>query len=151
MSVAGDVPRATIKAALENAVSRRPGADGRFAQIAGFRFTYRLAGTAQVTATDGTITTPGTRVQEVILDDGTLIVSGGQVVDGPSIDVATIDFLARGGDQYPFIGLPFTTLGLTYQQALAEYLTVGLSGLITAAQYPPIPARGPGTRITETP
>jgi 5'-nucleotidase len=151
VSVIEDVPRATIKATLENAVSRRPGEDGRFAQIAGFRYTYSLAGTAQVTATDGTITTPGTRVQEVVLNDGTVIVSGGQVVDGPPIDVATIDFLARGGDQYPFIGLPFTTLGLTYQTALAEYLTDGLAGLITAVQYPPIPAGGPGTRITETP
>jgi 5'-nucleotidase len=151
VSVVEDVPRATIKSLLENAVSRRPGEDGRFAQIAGFRFTYSLAGTAQVTDVNGTITTPGTRVQQVVLNSGTTIVDNGQVVTGDPIDVATIDFLARGGDQYPLLGLPFTTLGLTYQQALAEYLTTGLNGLISAAQYPPIPASGPGTRIVETP
>jgi 5'-nucleotidase len=151
VSVLEDVPRATIKALLENAVSRRPGEDGRFAQVAGFDFTYSLSGTAQVTAVDGTITTPGTRVQHVELNDGTVIVNNGQVVAGDPIDLATIDFLARGGDQYPLLGLPFTTVGITYQQALAEYLTVELGGLVTAAQYPPVPAGGPGTRIIETP
>jgi 5'-nucleotidase len=78
-------------------------------------------------------------VREVVLDDGTVVVSGGAVVPmAASIDVATIDFLARGGDQYPFRGLPFTTLGLTYQQALEGYLEEadGLNGVITAADYP---------------
>jgi 5'-nucleotidase len=58
------------------------------------------------------------------------------VVDGPALSVATIDFLARGGDQYPFRGVPFTTLGVTYQQALSDYIVEALDGLITAAQYP---------------
>ena len=64
------------------------------------------------------------------------IVSGGAVVDGPPLNVATIDFLAQGGDQYPFRGAPYTTLGVTYQLALANYIEVGLSGLISAADYP---------------
>jgi 5'-nucleotidase len=147
VSVVEDVPRATIKALLENAVSRRPGSDGRFAQISGFQFTYSLSGTAQVTAVDGTITTPGTRVQQVVLADGTVIVDNGQVVAGDPIDLATIDFLARGGDQYPLVGLPFTTLGITYQQALAEQLTSVLGGVVSAAQYP----LGAITRTFETP
>jgi 2',3'-cyclic-nucleotide 2'-phosphodiesterase (5'-nucleotidase family) len=136
VSVVEDVPRGTVKALLENAVSLRPGADGRFAQISGFRYSYDTSGTAQVTAVDGTILVPGTRVQDVVLDDGTVIVANGVVVPGDPIDVATIDFLARGGDQYPLIGLPFTTLGITYQQALAEQLTDVLGGLVTAADYP---------------
>jgi 5'-nucleotidase len=37
---------------------------------------------------------------------------------------------------YPFRGAPFTTLGVTYQQALQNYIEDGLGGLITAAQYP---------------
>jgi 2',3'-cyclic-nucleotide 2'-phosphodiesterase (5'-nucleotidase family) len=136
VSVVEDVPRSTIKALLENAVSLRPGADGRFAQISGFRYSYDTTGTAQVTAVDGTILVPGTRVQDVVLDDGTVLVESGAVVPGDPIDVATIDFLARGGDQYPLIGLPFTTLGITYQQALAEQLTDVLGGVVSATDYP---------------
>jgi hypothetical protein len=59
-----------------------------------------------------------------------------QVQSGAALNVATIDFLARGGDQYPFGGAPFTTLGVSYQQALRNYLTEPLGGVVTAAQYP---------------
>jgi 5'-nucleotidase len=59
------------------------------------------------------------------------------VVSGaPSVNVATIDFLARGGDQYPFRGKPFTTLGVTYFQAVLDYLIEDLGGTVTAADYP---------------
>lgn len=136
VSVVPDVPRAQFKEILENAVSRIPLADGRFAQVSGFRFTYDAAGTAQVVNDDGVVLTPGNRVQEVVLADGTVIVSGGAVVPGPGIHVATNDFSARGGDQYPFRGLPFTTVGVTYQQALADLLVSGLGGVVTAADYP---------------
>jgi hypothetical protein len=80
-------------------------------------------------------------------------------VDGPAISLATNDFSARGGDQYPFRGAPFTTVGVTYQQALSGYLTDDLAGLVTAARYPkaapgasPLPdvARTPFTRTTGT-
>jgi 5'-nucleotidase len=50
--------------------------------------------------------------------------------------VATIDFSARGGDQYPFRGAPFTVVGVSYQQALRNYIVDGLGGTITAADYP---------------
>lgn len=136
VAVVPDVPRAQVKEILENAVSRIPVADGRFAQVAGLRFTYDAAGTAQVVDAAGTVTTPGTRVREVTLDDGTALVTGGQVVDGPGISVATNDFSARGGDQWPFRGLPFTSVGMTYQQALAAFLTDDLAGQVTAAAYP---------------
>jgi 2',3'-cyclic-nucleotide 2'-phosphodiesterase (5'-nucleotidase family) len=145
VAVVPDVPRERFKEILENAVSRVEAVDGRFAQVAGFRFTYDPAGQAQVIdPVTGAITTPGSRVVEVVLDDGTVIVAGGQVQAGPALHVATIDFLARGGDQYPFGGAPFTTLGISYQQALRNYLTGPLNGVVTAAQYP---AGGEG-RIT---
>jgi 5'-nucleotidase len=145
VAVVPEVPRATFKELLENAVSRVEAVDGRFAQVAGFRFTYDPAGQAQVIdPVTGAITTPGTRVRDVTLDDGTVLVTGGQVQPGPALTVATIDFLARGGDQYPFGGIPFTTLGISYQQALRNYLTGPLGGVVTAAQYP---AGGEG-RIT---
>jgi 2',3'-cyclic-nucleotide 2'-phosphodiesterase (5'-nucleotidase family) len=145
VAVVPEVPRETFKELLENAVSRVEAVDGRFAQIAGFRFSYDPSGQAQVIdPVTGAITTPGTRVQDVTLDDGTVIVVAGQVQAGDALNVATIDFLARGGDQYPFGGLPFTTLGVSYQQALRNYLTGPLGGVVTAAQYP---AGGEG-RIT---
>ena len=61
----------------------------------------------------------------------------GQVLpDAPSVSLAIVDFLARGGDQYPFGDATFTNLGVTYQQALANYITDELGGVVTAAAYP---------------
>jgi 5'-nucleotidase len=136
VSVVPDVPRAQFKELLENAVSRIPVADGRFAQVGGFEFSYDATRTAQVVTNEGIVLTPGDRVRSVTLDDGTVIVDDGVVVPGPAVSIVTNDFSARGGDQYPFRGLPFTTVGITYQQALAEHLTVALGGLVTAADYP---------------
>jgi 2',3'-cyclic-nucleotide 2'-phosphodiesterase (5'-nucleotidase family) len=147
VTIVPDVTPETLKEILENAVSAAPGADGRFAQIAGFEFTYDRTGTAQVIDIDtGAITTPGTRIKDVTLDDATPIIVGGVVQPGaPNVDVATIDFLARGGDQYPFGDVPFTTLGTTYFQALLDYLVDELAGSITAADYP----EGGEGRITD--
>ncbi len=141
VTVLPDIPRSQFKEILENAVSRTqpgdtPGGTGRFAQIAGFSMVWSASGTAQVLNPDGTVATPGTRVREVVLADGTALVSAGSVVAGSDVTVATIDFLARGGDEYPYRGAAFTTLGVTYQQALANYIVDGLGGLITAGQYP---------------
>ena len=88
---------------------------------------------------DGKVEVAGTRVQRVILDDGTAIVESGKVAPGPALTVTVIDFLAQGGDEYPFRGAPFTNLGVTYQQALANYLKEpgGLNGTVTIADYPP--------------
>jgi 5'-nucleotidase len=94
-----------------------------------------------VTNADGTIATAGRRVREVTLDDGTKIVEDGVVVVGDPIDVATVDFLAKGGDFYPFRGAPYQLTTTPYQQALEDYLVDpiaggGLGGAVTAAQYP---------------
>jgi 2',3'-cyclic-nucleotide 2'-phosphodiesterase (5'-nucleotidase family) len=136
VSTVENVSREQFKEIMENAVSRIDFVDGRFAQISGFRFEYDPSGTAQVLNDDGTVATPGTRVREIVLNDDTAIVSGGAVQTGPPLNVATIDFLANGGDQYPFRDAPFTTLGVSYQQALADYIETGLSGVISAADYP---------------
>jgi 2',3'-cyclic-nucleotide 2'-phosphodiesterase (5'-nucleotidase family) len=136
VSVVEDVSREQFKEILENAVSRIEFTDGRFAQIAGFRYVYDAAGTPQTVDADGNVIQAGTRVREVVLDDGTVLVSAGSVVPGEALTIATIDFLARGGDQYPYRGAPFTTLGVTYAQALQNYIEVGLSGVVRAADYP---------------
>jgi len=137
VAVVYDIPPDQFKEIMENAVSAVETADGRFAQIAGFKLSYDLAGTPQVLDENGNVTTPGTRVQEIILDDGTALVQDGTVVEGaPSVNIATIDFLARGGDQYPFRDAPFTSLGVSYQQALSNYIATALAGQISADQYP---------------
>jgi 5'-nucleotidase len=131
-----EVPRSQFKEIMENAVSRVEFTDGRFAQIAGFTMVYDADAAAQVLNPDGTVATAGERVQTIMLDDGTMIVDNGMVVDGDPINIATVDFLARGGDQYPYRDAPFTILGVSYQQALASYITEGLEGVITEADYP---------------
>ena len=62
--------------------------------------------------------------------------------------MATNDFTFRDGDCYDFRGKPFTTVGVVYQQALANYLSSpdGLNGVIGASQYPETPPAAP-TRI----
>lgn len=148
VSIVPNVPPEQFKEIMENAVSRAPVADGRFAQIAGFTLRYDPAQQAQVVNDAGTVLTPGFRVREIRLDDGTYIVQNGAVIAGaPSVSVSTNDFSARGGDQYPFRGAPFTTLGVTYQQALFNYIVDALGGLISAADYP----EGGEGRITTGP
>jgi 5'-nucleotidase len=148
VSIAPNIPPAQFKEIMENAVSRIPLADGRFAQISGFTLVYDPSQQAQVVDNAGNVLTPGFRVREIRLDDGTYIVQNGAVVPGaPSVNIATNDFSARGGDQYPFRGAPFTTVGITYQQALFNYIVDALSGLITAADYP----EGGEGRITQQP
>jgi 5'-nucleotidase len=144
VSIVPDVSRDTFKEILENAVSRVDVGDGRFAQIAGFTFTWDASEEARTLDEAGNVVTAGTRVRTVELADGTPIVTNGAVVPGAALTVATIDFLARGGDQYPFGDVDFATLGVTYQQALESYITDGLAGAVTAADYP----EGGEARIT---
>jgi 5'-nucleotidase/UDP-sugar diphosphatase len=156
VSVVPNIPRDQFKEILENAVAcTQPGdftvnplcGSGRFAQVSGFSFTWSASGTAMVIDGAGNVVTPGTRVLDVVLDDGTVIVAGGVVQPGDPVTIAISDFLAKGGDQYPFRGAPFTTIGVTYQQALSNYIVNGLGGLISAADYP----EGGEGRITNLP
>lgn len=135
------VPREQFKEVMENAVSRIENGDGRFAQVAGFSFTFDRDGTAQLLDADGNVTTPGNRIVDLTLDDGTVIVANGTVQPGADIPIATIDFLARGGDQYPYRGAAFTNVGVSYQQAVLNYVVAptadgGLEGAVLATGYP---------------
>jgi 5'-nucleotidase/UDP-sugar diphosphatase len=155
VSVVPNIPRDQFKEILENAVACTQPADlanplcgsGRFAQVSGFSFTWTASGTAMVIDIDGNVVTPGTRVLDVVLDDDTPIVTGGVVQGGDPITIALVDFSAKGGDQYPFRGAPFTTLGVTYWQALNNYIVDRLGGVISAADYP----EGGEGRITNLP
>jgi 5'-nucleotidase len=137
VSIVPNIPPAQFMEIMENAISQVEDGSGRFSQISGFKMVYDPKGTAQVTDNNGVVTTPGNRIKEIVLNDGRAIVKDGQAVSGaPNVHVATIDFLARGGDQYPYRGAEYVTLGVTYQQEVANYIKEGLGGSITKARYP---------------
>jgi 5'-nucleotidase len=71
---------------LEHSVAPIPAANGRFAQISGFRFTYDAA------------LAPGGRVVSVELLDGTPILP-----DSTNYTLATNDFVNAGGDGYTML------------------------------------------------
>jgi 5'-nucleotidase len=107
------------------------------------RVVWDAAGTAQVlsgTAPPYSVTTPGTRIRDIILNDGRVLVSNGVVLpSAPNVNIATIDFLAvQGGDQYPFNNAPFVRLGVTYQRAFYTFITEVLGGRIWAQDYPQV-------------
>lgn len=158
LSVFPEVEAETIKDVLENAVSRivldsegtpqREGSGtGRFAQVAGLEFEYNPELTAIEIDLDGAITQEGERILNVKLADGTFLVKDGQVLpDAPSISVVTNSFTAGGGDQYPWGDTEFVNSSVTYQTALANYLTAstgdvgfngltGLDGLVVDPKY----------------
>jgi len=150
LSIVDPIPASQFKLMLENAVSRvelvngvatpQGGGTGRFPQIAGATITYDITGTPAVlegSGADITVVEEGSRIVDVVLDDGTVIVEDGVVVEGaPDISVATGDFTAAGGDQYPFLGATINRVGVSDQQALANYIQQELEGTITAADYP---------------
>ena len=137
--VTASVPRATLAELLERALSGLPGASGQYPQVSGMTVVYDPDGTAQGIDRDGDcgpIEPTGSRLRSVTLDDGTQIVRDGEVVPGDPIGLATVDFLAGGGDCYPLGDITFTRLGVTYQQALADYISEDLNGVISAERYP---------------
>lgn len=91
----------------------------------------------------------GSKVSRIILTGGDddpsndmVIVENGAPVSGAPDDlsIATIDFLARGGSNFPLGDLdrlPFSD-AKTYQQSLLEYISdpAGLNGEVLAADFP---------------
>ena len=140
-----------LEDALERGVAGvAPGATpGPFPQIAGIRFSFDPAGTAQVIdPVTGIITTPGTRVINVAVIDEAgqcqrVLVQDGLPLAGEQIRIVTLSFLADGGDGYPlevlaaplrvdlatdvdYMGFPWAAADFaasgTEQDALAEFL-----------------------------
>ncbi|WP_428261092.1 5'-nucleotidase C-terminal domain-containing protein [Haliangium sp.] len=154
--VVPDVTPAQLKRLMENAVSRTTGGggSGRFPHIAGFRVVYDDSQPGLTFDQDNNgvnIATEGSRITDIFLDDGTPIIEDGAPAAGaPNVHIATVDFLARGGDQYPFFdydgsgnriadsNFDFDTFNVPYQRALFDYVTRadGLNGLIDFALYP---------------
>ncbi len=100
-----------LKIVLEHGVAATaPGAPpGQFAQVGGLGFSFDPDGTAQVLDGDGNVTTAGTRIQDIALIDENgnatqaLFDDGIAVAGAPSeVRIVTLNFLADGGDGYPF-------------------------------------------------
>jgi 5'-nucleotidase len=150
VAVVEDVTTADLKLLLENAYSKTSdgdagngvnavGSNGRFAQVAGMKVVYDISKAALLLGAD-VVTTPGVRVVSAELNDGTDLIVAGQPVPGVTVDIAMPAFSANGGDQwfryasggtvyYTSVQYPFTTLGQTDQQALADYI-IGLDGTV---------------------
>jgi len=129
MTVVEEVTPAELKQIFERSVSRIGG--GQFLQIAGMKIEYDPNNTAQVIETDGTVTTPGQRILNITLDDGTQIVSDGEVVSGaPNVAIITNSFTASGGDNYPWLEnntnktqlFDENGVALTYEETWVRYL-----------------------------
>jgi uncharacterized protein YjiK/2',3'-cyclic-nucleotide 2'-phosphodiesterase (5'-nucleotidase family) len=91
-----DTTPAGLKAILEHGVASL-GNQGRFPQIGGIRFSYNPSGAV------------GSRIQSIVTidDSGAItgrVVSGGVVLPNAptTITLVTLNFLANGGDGYPF-------------------------------------------------
>ena len=122
-----------LKQVLEHAVAdTAPGATpGQFAQVAGLAFSFDPTATAQILDDDGNPTTPGERIRTITLTDidgaptQTIFADGAFAADAPaSIGVVTLDFLAGGGDGYPFSNYgAVTDLGIGEQDALYDHMS----------------------------
>lgn len=132
VTVAHTVNAAQLKDIFEHAFSgSTPNGveQGRFPQVSGLRIEYDTTRPARPNTAGNVVGSvgQGERVRRIVLDDGTLLVDNGVVVDTTrTVSLATIDFLANGGDNYPFAanGVTFTkpVVNVTYQEALVRFL-----------------------------
>jgi 5'-nucleotidase len=114
-----------FKALAEHMIGEAGSAGGRFGQIAGFRMVYDAKAPV------------GQRIITLVLDDGREIVrDGGIAPEAPTVTFATVDFLARGGDNYPFNTAHVGHTDVQQFDALRNYVAEDLKGRITAARYP---------------
>lgn len=140
-----NVSAANIKEILERSCSVGTSGGGQFLQVGGMKVTCSRSGTATVVSNPtgdsyaGNVTTAGTRVKDVTLNDGRALVKDGVVVaNAPVVTVVTNNFTAEGGDNYPTLAkLVKVGFGVSYEQALYDYL---LSFPKNLAGLPEIPA-----------
>ncbi len=124
MSVVEGVTPAILKQVFERSCASGTSGGGQFLQFSGLTVTCNSTGDAIAIDTDGVITAEGTRVQSIELTDGTKIVTAGAVVAGaPTVSLVTTNFTAKGGDNYSMLKpLGYTNIGITYEDALVQYL-----------------------------
>ena len=115
------VSASELKVILEHAVAASGGSatPGQFAQVSGLRYSYDLTKTAQVQS-GGVVSTAGQRiVSAAIVDEAgnviDVLVEDGQLVGDANrrFRMVTLDFLAGGGDGYPFAAFAENVVKLT--------------------------------------
>jgi 5'-nucleotidase len=144
VAIAEDVPAETLRQIIEEGAIRLPASgDGGFVHVsAGTILEIDTSFPARdADQNTGEQFAPGERVRTLILDDGTVVVENG-VTQPVTVDLAGLNFSLNGGDAYPAV--PNTTVGVTDQQSLQDYIENTLGGVVTAAEYP----RGGEGRIT---
>ncbi len=153
VKVAPAIDAAQLKDVLEQAVggaSPTGAAQGRYPQISGMKVYYDSSrpGRANVAA-NAVPPVAGERIRRVVLDDGTVLIDNGVVVNPTrTVSLTTIDFLANGGDNYPFplngVAFENSPYTITYQEALANYIQApkaeGGLGRVNAADGPAVTA-----------
>jgi 5'-nucleotidase len=152
VSVVEDLRLDDLKLVLENAYSKTTentstpgvidtvGSDGRFAHLGGMSVAYDVTRPGMVLSSSA-ITTPGSRVQSIVIGGTTYLQNGSWLVDpvATTVDVALPAFSANGGDQYFRFAIGgtttylsqlygYTTLGVTDQQAFRGYVDFMANG-----------------------
>ncbi len=137
-----------LKAVLEHgfgASSTAGSAQGRFPQLSAVEVVYDTTRAANDRVRRVTLT----RDLNTTADDAVLVDYGRVVNSTIRFSLGTIDFLATGGDGYPFIanGFTFENLPFTknYQEAFVDYVRFtgangGLDGVVRNSQYPSVNA-----------
>ncbi len=157
VSVVEDVKLSDLKLLLENAYSRTTdsnpgpaitpsGGDGRFAQIAGMEVEYNILAPGFRFDNNGNTTVAPNRILRLTIGGIDYLIDGNWVSgidpDATTFDIATLAFSASGGDQWfrTAIGgtatylsqlYTWTTLGITDQNALQQYIQFMTGGVNT--------------------
>jgi 2',3'-cyclic-nucleotide 2'-phosphodiesterase (5'-nucleotidase family) len=106
-----EVNGAELKTMLENGVSAMPGANGKFAQVAGLCFTY------DIDAAVGSRVTTAVRANA----DGSCSATPVDLTAASHYKIAENDFMAAGGDGYPVFTSRATSQGIL-DQVTADYV-----------------------------
>ena len=100
-----------LRQVVEHAVAATaPGATpGQFAQVGGLQFSFDDSRTAIAFDDDGNVTTAGDRIRSLVVKDNQgntsdVVVQDGELLGNPDrgIRIVTLNFLADGGDGYPY-------------------------------------------------
>jgi 2',3'-cyclic-nucleotide 2'-phosphodiesterase (5'-nucleotidase family)/predicted AlkP superfamily phosphohydrolase/phosphomutase len=103
---------AELRSMLENGVSLMPSAQGRFPQVSGLCFSYDISAAA------------GSRVLSAVRQaaDGSCTGAVIDLTDAATYTITINDFMANGGDGYPYLYNRGTTQGIL-DQVFADWLT----------------------------
>jgi len=150
VTVAEDVPAEAVRQIIEEGAIRLPDpGDGGFTQVSdGTVVVIDSSFPARVAdQSTGEQLAPGERVRELILADGTVVVTGG-VTQDVTVDLVQLSFSVRGGDAQPDLtaipGVTITQAPASDQQSLQSFLLDDLGGVRSGVDYP----RGGEGRIT---